>query len=707
MSQRQYQFAYKHLAMSCLASLPIAFSSAAVKAEESPIRLESIVVVGKQQTYFEASNSTALKGFADDSETPFVVSSTNATFMQDIRARNLEDIFSNTVGVNRASNGADGFVIRGFDIDLNNIKVDGLSGLTTRFGSPSIANIEKVEVLKGPASVLYGNMETGGLVNLITKKPEQTFSASITTGIETFAANESGFGEDNGFFTTVDVTGPFAGRDDLFYRLILTGNDIESFRGDVSNDEYYLYGDLLWHINDAARLSLGFEVGEQKGDADAGLVALNNDINQRAPLDTVYQNAGDFDNDEGQAFTLGYEQDLEQGQFVFNWRSVLHKDERRLFENNRVTDSSETLRRRFRHQKNTRDWHGFDTYITHNTNTGAIEHDLTLGLASEYRLTDFDRVIFGGFNTVDVRNPVVGGTATPVQGNRRETEFYSTGIYAQDRVSLTDTLTVVASARHNRTKVDFICLRGSCSANNSTNTSDNVGSLGAVYELNDHWALFGSIGQSFDPFTAERVDANGNPLEAEKSKQYEGGVRYQLGDDVNISLSAYKIRKENVAESLGGGRFATIGEVESQGTELDIQWLPTENWQFKAGYAYNDSEATEGENRGLTPANAPKHTFFAFTRYNHPRLVWGGELGWTMGVTYRDEVKTSITDSSNVTLPDYVVTNMGVHFEKGSWNTSLGIDNLFDETYFYAGRRDTNLYPGDPRKITLTLTHNF
>lgn len=708
MSGKDTKFARRRLMTTCIASLPMALISYAVNAQETEAKLDSVVIVGQQQTYFSDTNATALKSDTKDGETPFVVSSTNETFMDDIRARNLEDMFNYTVGVNRAANSADGFVIRGFDIDLNNIKVNGMSGLTTRFGSPSTTNIEKVEVLKGPASVLYGNMETGGMVNMITKKPEETFSASLTTGIETFASDISSFGEDNGLFTTLDITGPVQGLDDLFYRMILTGNGTESFRGDVVNEEYYAYGDLLWHINDTSRLSLGLEVGKQIGDADAGLVALNNDINQTATLDTVYQNAGDFDNDEGQALNVSYEQDLENGKFTFNWRSALHKDERKLYENNRVTDSSETLRRRFRHQKNTRDWHGFDTFITQALTAGSVQHDVTVGLAAEYRLTDFDRVIWGGFDgSVDVLNPVLGGTASPREGNRRETEYQSLGLYVQDKVALTDALTLVASARQNRTSIDYSCLRGSCNATNSTETSDTVGSLGAVYDFNENWTAYGSIAQSFDPYTAERVDVNGGALDAEKSLQYEGGVRYQIGGDMNVSLSTYKITKENVSESLGGGRYATIGEVESKGAELDIQWLPTENWQFKAGYAYNDSTATEGENAGQTPAHAPQNTAFLFTRYNNPQQVWGGELGFTLGVTYRDDVKTSISESSNVTLPDYVLTDVGVHFEKDDWNASLGIDNLFDETYFYAGRRDTNLYAGDPRKISLTLTHNF
>lgn len=687
------------------ASLPTGLLATQAAAEDDLQLLDPIVVYGAQASYFEDENLTALKGEAADNETPYVVSSTNDVFMTDINATNLEEIFSYTTGVNRAAKSADGFVIRGFDIDLNNIKVDGMSGLITRFGSPSTANIESVEVLKGPASVLYGNMEPGGMVNIVTKKPQREFSASIKTIVESYASTNSSLGEDMGINGTMDVTGPVAGRDDLFYRMIVTGSSLDSFRNNIENQEFNIYGTLLWELNDANRLTLGIEGGKQLGDADDGLAVVNYDINNRASVDTVYQNDGDYDNDEGLALTAEYQHDLEDGQFNLKWRSLWHEDERNLYENNGVSGS--TLTRRRRHQKNTRDWHGFDTYLNHGLLTGNIAHDITVGIAGEYRMTDFNRVTWGGKDTVNIYNPVLGGTVAPSEGNRRKTEYYSLGFYAQEKATLTDDLTVVLAARQNETYIDYTCLRGSCNADNSARTSDTVGSLGVIYRLTDSWAAFGNIAQSFDPYTAERVDINGNPLEAEKSQQYEVGLKYGLGETVNATVSLYQIYKDNVAQSLGGGAYETIGKVESQGIELDLQWQPIENWQIKAGYAYNKSEATEGANAGLTPAHAPRNTAFLFTRYNLPKPVWDGELGLTLGLTYRDSVKTDISESDAVVLPAYFLTDAGIHYEKNQWAASLTVSNLFDETYFYAGSDDTSIYVGDPRKIAFTVTRSF
>lgn len=701
----------KHLLLSCVTSLPVTLVSVSAYAQETVIELEPITVYGAQDTYFEQSNVTAMKTAADDGETPFVVSTSNDDFIEDTRATHLEDVFKYTAGVNQSAYTADGFVIRGFDIDLNNIKVDGMSGLTTRFGSPSTANIERIEVLKGPASVLYGNMETGGMVNIVTKTPTRETSGSITTEVETFASGVSGFGDDNGISTTLDFSGAAANRDDLFYRFIATGSSIDSFREGVNYSEAYLYGSLLWDIDDVSSLTLGFEAGKQSSDADYGLVAIDNDIDTVASIDTVYQDEGDFDNDEGYAFTAQYERYLSNGGTLnINWRSTLHTDERELFENRTVNDDDETLTRRYRHQLNTRDWHSFDAFTTQTTHTGSIEHTLTFGMAGEYRLTDFDRLGYGGNADVDVSvyDPdTTDTTVTASEGNRRETEYYSLGIYAQDKIKLSDALTVVGSLRVNNTTIDYTCLSGSCNDDNSTHTLDTLGSLGAVYQINPNWTAFASLSQSFDPYTAERVDVNGEALEAESSQQFEAGMRYQLRDGLNASLSAYHITKDNVSESLGSGVYETVGEVESKGFELDLQWLPSPNWQFKAGYAYNDSEATEGENAGLTPANAPKNTLSVFTRYNVPQQVWGGALGFSFGVNYRDQMKTSISDSSAVVLPSYVVADAGMYFEKNAWSASLGISNVFDEVYYFGGSGDTRIYAGDSRKISLSLSRNF
>ncbi|QKF82192.1 TonB-dependent siderophore receptor [Halarcobacter ebronensis] len=673
--------------------------------------LDDVTVVGIQNSYYEENSSTALKSDSSDKETPYSTTTTNKTLIDDLQALRLEDTYDYTTGVTKIGQSADSITIRGFDIDLQNIQVDGLPGLISRFGSPSTANVEKVEILKGPASVLYGNMEAGGFVNIITKKPQAENKVTIETSYHSYLSNSSKLGEDNGFTTSVDATGTIT--NGLYYRFIAVGENIDSYRGNVGNKNLYVYPSLLWDIDDNTSLLLALEYGKEDGDADDGLFVANHDIATAADITTVYQDDGDYDNDEGTAINLNLEHYFVNNSVLnVSWRSVFHNDERALNENRTVNQAvnveDTTLTRRHRDQSNDRDWHSFDANLKFKAYTGSIVHNLTTGVSGAYRETDYDRIAFGGNLTpnINIYNPSHVSTYTSVEGNRRKTEYLSGAIYAQDKMNLTDDLIFVTSGRVDRTKINYYCLRGSCADDNTTYSTNFVGSLGLVYNINPFVSVYGSFGQSYNPETAERVDVDGNGLDSEKSKQYEVGAKFNINEKLNTTLSFYKINKENVAES-NGSYYVLTGEVESKGIELDVQWLPTENWQFKAGYALNNAEYVAGSSLGEKPSNTPRNTAFVFTRYNIPTRVFNGVLGLTSGVTYKDSVFTSSSESTRVELPSYARLDLGVHYDEKDWSLSLNVQNVADKKYYEYGSNDYSIYSGEPRKIVLTFKKSF
>lgn len=201
--------------------------------------LDDILVVGGQKSYFEEYSSTSMKGDFSDKETPYSSSVTNKTLIKDIQALRIEDTYGYTTGVTKSGQMADSIVIRGFDVGLQNVQVNGMPGLISRFGSPSTANVEKIEVVKGPASVLYGNMETGGFVNIQTKKPQAENKITVESSYQTYLSNNSSMGEDNGFTATFDATGTL--KDGLYYRFIAVGETIDSYRDNVEYDNFYVY----------------------------------------------------------------------------------------------------------------------------------------------------------------------------------------------------------------------------------------------------------------------------------------------------------------------------------------------------------------------------------------------------------------------------------------------------------------------------------
>lgn len=670
--------------------------------------LESITVVGQQDSYYDEYNSTSMKGEVADNETPFSTTVTNKTLINDIQALRIEDTYDYTTGVTKSGSKADGITIRGFDIDLENLQVDGMPGLTTRYGSPSTANVEKVEVLKGVAGVLYGGVEAGGVVNIQTKQPQAEDKIIVETSYSTYISDVSKVGVDNSFTTSLDATGTI--KDDLFYRFIAIAESLESYIDKVEYHNIHLYPSLLWDKSDQTSLLFAFEYGKENGTANDGLAVVNNNISTAASINTTYQENGDYDNDKGSAFDMKFEHNLVDGSiFNVSWRSVFHTDERKLYENRSVDDDTKTLKRRYRHQRNERQWHTIDSNYVFKTNTADITHNITAGVALNYRLTDLDRLGFGkNLKGIDIYNPIYGESSFAGPNTKLRAKYMNKALYLQDKVDINDELILVASARVERTDIDFDAIRGASTSyiDNSSSSNNIASSLGLVYNLNHLVTLYTNVSQGYVPTSAQRVDLNSNNLDSEKFKQIELGAKFNINEKLNTSFSIYKINKENVAEKISDNMYELIGEVESEGFEVDIQWIPTPNWQIKAGYAYNDAQNISGDSQYSVVKNNPENTAFIFTRYNHQKKVLNGTVGISTGISYKDIIYTTSKKSTTVELPSYIKADIGMYYDAKDWGLSLNIENITNELYYEYG--DSNsIYSGAPRKITLNYKTTF
>lgn len=671
--------------------------------------LDNILVIGNQESHYEEYSTTSMKGEFRDMETPYSTTVTNKTLINDIQALRIGDTYEYTTGVFTSDQRADGVIVRGFELDLQNIQVNGMPGLLSRFGSPTTSNVEKIEILKAPASVLYGSMETGGLVNIITKKPQAKDEITISTSYSTYASDISKVGEDNSFTSSFDASGTI--EEGLYYRFIAVGEILESFRDKVEYDNFYLYPSLLWDISDETSLLFSLEYGKEEGSADDGLVVINNDISTIAKMDTVYQEENDFDNDEGKTISVNLEHSFKNNSTLnLAWRSVFHVDERESYENRSVNDANETVIRRYRHQYNERDWHTLDANYKFKENTADIIHNMTVGATLSYRLTNFDRLAWGSNLTgIDIYDPSYGESSSASSDNKRKTEYKSQAIYFQDKIDLKNDLILVSSFRVDRTNVDFDCLRGESSScvDNKTSSDNIVGSLGLVYSIYPSLSIYASMGQSYDPISAQRIDENGEGLDSEESEQIEIGIKFNINDKFSSKTSIYKTKKKNVAENISDNIYELAGEVETKGFEIDLQYLLTKNWQIKAGYAYINSSHTAGELKGNKVANNPKNSGFIFTRYNLPRKIFNGTLGLSTGLNYEDKTYTSASLENKVELPSYIRWDMGIYYDEKDWSLSLNVENLTDEVYYEYGQNEYGIYTGNPRKITISFKKTF
>ena len=681
----------------------------------SESEIEKITVVGEQPSYFEKARDTAMKMTADDMQTPFSTNVINAAVLEDLKANTLEDAYAYIGGLSRSGTNANSFTIRGHTSDLQNLQVDGLPGLVSRFGSPVTANVERVEVLKGAASVLYGWMDPGGLVNIITKKAEAgTFHSADVTG--QYFTDQGEFGIEG----SIDSNGQLNDDETVNYRLIAGFENENSFRDYVENETLYFFPSISWLISESTRFDAQLEYTKEERSADNGLFVANHDITTINDIETYYQEPGDYDNDKGTAISLSLEHEFNSSlTSTVKWRSVWHTDERNLYESNSVTQADDvadtTLRRRNRHQYNEREYHFVDANLAYSFGDD-IQHEVLVGVNAGYEYRQYDRLAFdtrGAF--ISLYEPeYTGQILDDDPGNFRKWNLYNTGVYAFDKMTLNDQWTLVVGARHDRQKGDYELryIDLDTTADEETTSSSTTFNGGLVYQVTPYASVYGSYAQSFNPQTVGSYDINGEQLPAEEGEQYEAGIKFSmLDDDLNLNLAYFDLVKSNLSEENPETGFdVVIGEISSTGVEFNMQYQPTRTLQFQAGYTYLEALMTESydeEELGNQAPFAPKHNAFFFGRYNHPEEVLGGLVGVSLGAKYESLRYTNQNIGNRVLLPSYSVIDFGVFYELDSIKYAFNVSNLTNETYYVGGTQDYRIYPGEPTKVSLSMRYDF
>ncbi|WP_220149664.1 TonB-dependent siderophore receptor [Psychromonas sp. B3M02] len=683
-----------------------------VSAEEATTELETMVVVGKQNSYLNPEVSTATKSNVDPKDTPLTVNVINQQFLQDIRAESLSDAYGYTTGLSQSGTNADSFSLRGIDTDLSNIQVNGLPGLASRFGSPTTANVEKVEILKGPASIMYGQVQPGGLMNIITKKPQEEAAVRYDISGNSYSTGVSEFGDDNSFTGTIDATGPLTEDKKWLYRLILSAEDTNSYRDDVDAQNYYLFPTLTYRPDTETEVTFGLEFQSEKRVADDGLAVLDHDINQIASIDTHYQSADDYDKDQGIVGFATYNTMVtDEFDITVDWRSVWHEDSYTLYESRDVDNDTDSVTLRDRHNLNKRQYHTVDVRTTGSLWTGDIEHQVLVGVNVGFERKDFKRETYATTD-VDFYDPedLTERDEDSYSLNHRVTDYMNYAAYLQDTIYLNETWTVMGGVRYTRQDADFERVDTGATASSSSDAFVSQG--GVVYHLTEATSLYASYGESFNPNSIEDTDADGNNFDPERGRQYEVGTKTDLfNNKANLSIAYFDIKKDNVVEeNETTGEDELLGVVKSTGVEVELLILPVENWQVKLGYAYVDARITDNPDENIegnrTPGSA-LHDAYVWTKYNFPYKIADGIVGTTLGANYESSRYTDEDSTDRVKLPGYMTIDLGLHYEINDYRASLNVENVFDELYYTGGSGDTSIYAGDPRNITFSLSGKF
>ena len=676
---------------------------------QSDEEIEEIVVTGR---FIAADGYSGLKSNVPLRDVPITISSYTQSFMEGIETIRIADLYNYMAGVQRAGNTGYDISIRGFSsggADRNSLQTDGLPGLAVRFGSPPTVNTERIEVVKGPMSVLYGRIQPGGFINIVTKKPQREATHQFKLRADAYDVD---IGDTLGVTASIDSTGPVNEAGTVLYRFVGELEDTQGFRDNGFSESTYAVGSLAWLPSEQTTVTLALEYRDEDHALDNFLVAPGRDINLIADITTRYQEPDDIQPETGYSLALTVDHEISADwSWRANFRYVDHEDSAIGWENLSFRNPT-TLRRRDRNQLNIREYTFIDTSLSWTPTVGGIDHNFMIGFNGGRETSNFERKNFDGGNAtldIDVYNPVYGaGVArAAVPSSHRFTTFDAFGLYLQDQITLTENWKAVVGVRFEDFEAVEEDKRG-VAADKATNGDDVVPMAGLIYQPNDNWSYYLSWSESFNPPRPDRTDADGNrDFPAEQGRQLEAGVKANLLDGRAVAtLSVFNIEKENVLNRVSGSVYELTGLEESQGFEVEVNANVTDNWQLIAGFAYVD--ATVGESRnaalvGLRLRNAPENTA---SIWNRVQLTERWSMG--LGIAYAGKRWGELPRTgSRVSLPDYFVTDFVVYYDHPAVYGTLKIGNVFDETYYESGSNDRRIVPGAPRGFVLSLSKNF
>ncbi|HEX8756366.1 MAG TPA: TonB-dependent receptor [Steroidobacteraceae bacterium] len=687
------------------------------------MQLQQVTVTAN---FIRPGGESALKMSVPVRDVPYSIEDYSQAFMQAVDTTRLTDLYGYMSGVQRAGPSGYDVSIRGFtsgSTDPNQVLMDGLPGLPARTASPETADLARVEVVKGPASVLYGQDQPGGFINLITKKPQEHYATDVELRANTFDGAGIPFGKKNGYTGIVDTTGPLDASRTFLGRAIVQYTNQQSFRAFVLDKDLMVAPSLTWNISERTRATLLLEYRRGNDSWDQGLVAPAFDSRLIAPITTRYQNPEDKEMEKGETATLLLHHAFSHSlSWDFNARSVYTEDYEIGADNSAVLKDLVTLSRRDRDQDNHHHINFIDTSVTDNFHTGPIGHRLLAGVTYGETIEDYNRI--RSFKTpllnINIYNPVIGyndAYPSPASEPAQAHEWASAkayGAYATDLLTFSEHWKGVVGVRYQDVKQlqKELRLPNTPNRNRDFNSAFPMGGL--IYQPTKAWSLYASYSTSFVPPnpTAQSV-IPGQTLQAQTATQEEVGAKFASGSGrVTATLSLFNIKEINLIEEVGiTGLYEQIGAVRSRGGELELDVRPTDWWQLSANYALIDARIIDDVIQaevGSMPMNSPRNSGSILSRMQMPGR-WSS-FGWMLGAVYRSErvgnLPTSST-SGELIMPGYTTLDTGIYYTADTYSISLKVSNVLDKQYFQSAFSAVRITPGDPRNFALTLHKTF
>ncbi|MGY4306916.1 iron complex outermembrane receptor protein [Bradyrhizobium sp. USDA 4369] len=676
---------------------------------------DAVVLNAAKLNYRAMPSATTLRSGTSPLDTAQSVNVVPEQVIRDQLPRNIDDALANVSGVTQANTLAgtqDAVMRRGFG--------DNRDGSIMRNGMPLVqgrslnAAVESVEVLKGPASLLYGIMDPGGIVNTISKRPELYQHGSVTLLGSAYANDRTGADG------TIDVTGPI-GDGGLAYRFIGYGVSEDYWRNFGRHREMLVAPSLAWY-GDMTTVQLNYEHREFITPFDRGTAFFNG-----APLAIPATRRLDepFNNMWGQSDLVqaSVEQKLND-----DWKLIAaYSYNTESFSANQLRITAIDARTGRETRSNDGTW-GSLSRVSYGTSylqggfwLGGLRNEVLFGGDAQYRTIYRQDLIRQTVATqFNIYNPVYGliqpGTTISATDSEQTDKLGQYSLFLQDTLHLTDRLALVGGVRY----MDYeqIAGRGRPFKANTNVAADKVLPLGgAILKLNDQLSLYASYTQSLKPNSTIAPLTGGvvlgSNIAPEQGTSWETGLKFDLDKRLSGTIAVYDIDKSNVLVSQLNAsnvlEYTTAGKARSRGAEIDITGRLSQAWSMIGSYGYTDARVTDDPTyRGKRLQNVALNTASLYLVYDFGAAV-PGKLRLGGGARY---VGDRAGDAANsFVMPSYVVADLFATYETKHPNLpviyQLNVKNLFDNVYYPSANSVLNVAVGDARRVSLAATVKF
>jgi iron complex outermembrane receptor protein len=665
--------------------------------------------------YRPSPSSTTLRGATSPLDTSQVVNVVPAQVLSDQLPRNIDDALVNISGITQANTLAgtqDAVMRRGFG--------DNRDGSIMRNGMPLVQGrglnpaVESVEVLKGPASLLYGIMDPGGVINTISKRPELTQHGSISVLGSTY-------GSKDGADATFDITGPI-GKDGLAYRFIAYGVNEDYWRNFGRHRETLIAPSLAWY-GDNTTIQLSYEHRDFLSPFDRG-TALDSRTNQPLAIPATRRLDEPYNNMWGTSDLM--QASVEQ-KINADWKlyaGYSYNTESFSANQLRITAVNPVTGIVKRSNDGTSGSLSNDSYGTAYLQggfwLGGLRNEVLFGGDAQYRTIYREDLIRQATPDVfNLYNPVYGalqpGTTVSATDSDQTDKLGNRALFFQDTLHLTNQLALVGGVRY--MEFEQLAGKGRPFIANTDLAGDKVLPLGGViYKLTDKFSLYASYTQSLKPNStiAPNGAVFGSEMQPEEGVSWETGIKFDVNKRLSGTMALYDIDKKNVLVSqfnsaTGTNDGRTAGKVRSRGVEVDVTGRLTDSWSMIGSYAYTDAWVTEDPIlAGKALQNVALNTGSLYLVYDFrdrlPGRLRVGAGAHFVGDRPGDAANTFI-------LPSYVVADAFASYET-KYETlpvtyQLNVKNLFDNVYYPSAVSQLAVAVGDARRVSLSATVQF